>query len=359
MITISLCMIVKNEAAVLRRCLDSVKDLVDEIIIVDTGSDDRTMDIASEYTGQVFSFAWIDDFSAARNEAFSKASKDFCMWLDADDVMEEMDRAEFLRLKQSLTPDTEIVMMRYNTAFDKNGKPSFWYYRERLLRNNQTHFWQGAVHEVITPTGKILYSDAAVSHRKLHAGDPDRNINIYKNLLATGAVLNARENYYYGRELFYHERYEDALQTFGQFLELPDGWLENKIEACIMMANCHKKLGRHSLALQALFKSMEYDVPRAEVCCEVGNHFIESMQYPIAIFWFEAALTCERDFTRGGFILPDCYDYIPALQLCVCYDKLGRFQEAVRYNDKAGSVKPDSPAVLYNQAYFEKKQLKE
>ncbi len=153
MATISLCMIVKNEEEVLGRCLASVRDLVDEIIIVDTGSEDRTKEIASEFTDRIYSFQWEDDFSAARNYAFSKASKDFCMWLDADDVMEEKDRERFLALRRELTPETDIVMMRYNTAFDDDGKPSFWYYRERLIRNDQTHFWQGAVHEVITPRG--------------------------------------------------------------------------------------------------------------------------------------------------------------------------------------------------------------
>ena len=77
MITISLCMIVKNEERILARCLDSVKDLVDEIIIVDTGSADATKRIAAEYTDKIYDFTWIDDFSAARNFAFSKASKEY------------------------------------------------------------------------------------------------------------------------------------------------------------------------------------------------------------------------------------------------------------------------------------------
>lgn len=129
--TISLCMIVKNEEVHLARCLDSVAKLVDEIIIVDTGSTDRTTEIASAYTQNVYSYPWKDDFSDARNYSFSKASMDYCMWMDADDVLEETEWDKFLQLKQTLSMDTDMVMMKYNTSFDEAGKPSFSYFRER------------------------------------------------------------------------------------------------------------------------------------------------------------------------------------------------------------------------------------
>ena len=80
-------MIVKNEEKVLARCLESVKDIVDEIIIVDTGSNDKTKEIAYRYTQNVYDFEWAQDFSAARNYSFSKATKDYQMWLDADDII--------------------------------------------------------------------------------------------------------------------------------------------------------------------------------------------------------------------------------------------------------------------------------
>jgi Glycosyl transferase family 2. len=78
-ITISLCMIVKNEELTLDRCLTSIKDAVDEIIIVDTGSTDLTKNIGKKYTDKIFDFKWIDDFSAARNFSFSKATMDYIL----------------------------------------------------------------------------------------------------------------------------------------------------------------------------------------------------------------------------------------------------------------------------------------
>ena len=110
MVTLSLCMIVRDEEDVLGRCLESVKDLADEIIIVDTGSNDRTKEIAAYYTDRIYDFEWCDDFSAARNFAFSKGTKDFLMWLDADDVIPGEEAERFRSFKENLTPDTDVVM---------------------------------------------------------------------------------------------------------------------------------------------------------------------------------------------------------------------------------------------------------
>ena len=90
MVKVSLCMIVRNEEKVLERCLKSVADIVDEIIIVDTGSIDRTKEIAADYTDKIYDFLWCDDFSAARNFAFSKGTGEYFLWMDA--VMRTMER---------------------------------------------------------------------------------------------------------------------------------------------------------------------------------------------------------------------------------------------------------------------------
>lgn len=350
--TVSLCMIVRNEERHIARCLDSVAELVDEIIVVDTGSADRTVEIVSGYTQKVYSYPWEDDFSAARNYSFSKASMDYCMWMDADDILEETERDKFLQLKQSLPSDTDMVMMKYNTAFDEAGKPSFSYYRERWIRNSAGYKWIGAVHEVIPPTGRILYADIAVSHRKMGAGDPDRNLRIYRKLIEAGTTLEPRQQYYYGRELYYHKQYAEAVSVLEGFLLLTEGWVENKIEACSICADCYRHLGQEQTALTTLLRSMSFDLPRAELCCEIGKYFLEHGNYPVAIYWYEAALNAPENDRAGGFVLPDCHDYVPLLQLCVCYDKLGDRHKAKEYNERAGVCKPYSEAYLYNKRYF-------
>ncbi len=350
MVTISLCMIVKNEEAVLPRCLHSVSHLVDEIIIVDTGSADRTKEIARQYTQMVYDFSWQDDFSLARNFAFSKASMEYCMWLDADDVLKETDQASFFSLKASLSPDTDMVMMPYHTAFDSFGNPQFTCYRERLLRREAGFRWEGAVHEAIVPAGKIVYNDTAITHQKEGPGDPDRNLRIFEKLLREKGGLSPREQFYYARELTYHGRDEEAAQVFTRFLECEEGWVENKIQASLDLAQCFMRLQKPEQALSALLESFRFGPPRAEIACELGRLFQERSQFSCTVFWYETALSCPQG--SGGFVLPDCYGFLPYLGLCLCWYHLGDVEKAKEYNDLAGNLKPQDPAVLYNRAFF-------
>ena len=353
MVSVSLCMIVKNEEDVLERCLESLAGAVDEIIIVDTGSVDHTREIAARFTDQIFDFPWQDDFSAARNESFSHASMDYCMWLDADDVLLEEDRNAFLVLKETLDPTVSVVMAPYHTGFDESGQVTFSYYRERLIKNRAGMRWAGAVHEAVTPVGSIQYAEFAVTHQKTRPSDPDRNLRIYQAQLAAGTTLEPRQQFYYGRELYYHRRWEEALEVFERFLSEGRGWVENNIDACCHCAYCHKELGHDREALAALLRSFAYDCPRAEVCCEIGLWFFQREQYRQAAYWYALALTCARDDRRGGFVSPDCYGYLPCIQLCVCYDRLGDPSKAKEFNQLAALFKPDSPAVLHNREIFQ------
>ena len=350
--TISLCMIVKNEEEVLERCLDSAKALFDEIIVVDTGSSDATKQIAGNYTTHVHDFAWIDHFAAARNFAFSKGTCDYLMWLDADDIILPEDAEAFLKCKAEWDPAVDTAMLKYNIAFDEQGKPTFSYYRERILRNEPRAKWEGAVHEVIAPFGKILHLPIAVTHRRKHKTDPKRNLHLFERLIARGETLGPREQFYYARELYYNARYKEAVEVFERFLSERRGWVENNIEACRVLSQCLQAIGRTDDALQALMRSFQYDAPRAELCCEIGYiHFVRQ-EYESAIHWYQAALLCRRKETSGAFTLEDCYGYLPHLQLCVCYDRLGQREQAMAHNEKAGQLRPQSAAYLHNIKYF-------
>lgn len=103
--TISLCMIAKNEQKNLANCLNSVKKIVDEIIIVDTGSTDKTKEIAKKFNAKLFDFKWVDGFSAARNESLKHAAKDWILVLDADEIIEKEDLIKIKNAIENLEKD--------------------------------------------------------------------------------------------------------------------------------------------------------------------------------------------------------------------------------------------------------------
>lgn len=352
MITLSLCMIVRNEERVLGRCLDCVKDLVEEIIVVDTGSEDRTREIAAGYTDKVYEFTWIDDFSAARNYALEKATQDYCMWLDADDVITLGEQEKIRELKWALPLDTDVVMMRYALAFDEQGKAVFSYYRERLIKNCSQCRFVGRVHEVIVPFGKVIYQDIQIEHRKLEVSDPDRNLRIYEEMIEKGCTLSARELYYYGRELYEHRDWEKCERTLNRFLELPQGWKEDKKEACRLLASSFAERGREQEELRSLLRALEYGIPRAELCCDLGNWFFRQREWESSAYWYEQAL--QAPVLRDGFCQESCRGYVPCVQLSVCWYWLGDYEKALAYHQKAGEWNPMGKEYRNNVTFFER-----
>jgi glycosyltransferase involved in cell wall biosynthesis len=344
-------MIVKNEEDVLARCLNSIKNLVDEIIIIDTGSTDQTKEIAKEFTSNLFDFEWIQDFSAARNYAFSKASKDFILWLDADDVLLEEHHQSFLAMKEELNPEIDTVMLKYNVGFDDEGNVTFSFYRERLVRRVNNFKWIEPVHEYIQTSGNTIIRDIPITHKKIKASS-DRNLAIYEAMQRKGQHFSTRGLYYYAKELMDHKKYKKAIQSYHKFLGRSDGWIEDKINACFSLSICYQHTKQNNKILQILFQTFEYDLPRAEICCSIGYYYIELQQYKSAIFWYDLATKLEKPEENRGFISHDYWGFIPNIQLCICYDRLGNLEEAMKYNEIAAEYKPNSPAVIHNRNYF-------
>lgn len=349
--TISLCMVVKNEEEVLARCLNSAREITDEIIVVDAGSADRTKEIAKEYTDKIYDFTWTDDFSAARNFSFAQATGEYILWLDADDVILDADKSEFLRLKEELDCTVDVVMMRYTTDTDENGQPNFFYYVERLVKKSSGFLWKEPAHEYLEFEGNIRTSDIRIVHKNIHKNESGRNLAIYESVIAKGEELSPRGLYHYARELMEHGKTKEAVEAFSRFLDTGKGPKEDNINACYALSGCYSILNDTNLALLSLYRSFLFDLPRPEACCRIGFAHLNSQEYKKAIFWFD--LATKLPVSPGcKFMHPDYSDYIPFMELAVCYDRLGDYEKSEAFNCKAGELKPGAPEVLYNKKYF-------
>ena len=158
--TVSLCMIVRDEEKNLPHCLKGMAGLVDEIIVVDTGSTDATKTVAANLGAKVYEFPWIDDFSAARNESCRHATGDYIFWLDADDRLDEVNLKRLKDLFENLgatDPNRNSVFIMSWISKVPGNKPEVGGTHRRLYPNRAGFKWIGRVHE------QIAFGESAVS----------------------------------------------------------------------------------------------------------------------------------------------------------------------------------------------------
>jgi glycosyltransferase involved in cell wall biosynthesis len=351
MITISLCMIVRNEENSLVRCLSGVEGIADEIIIVDTGSTDRTKEIAQSFGATIYDFEWIDDFSAARNFSFSKATKNYILWLDADDLITEKDQELFKQLKSTLAPHYQTVTMSYNLSFDAKGNVTSSLRRNRLVRRDMNFQWIGPVHEYLAVWGPSFASDVCITHHK-DKQYTDRNLRIYRKRLEQGEEFSPRDLYYYANELRDHGIHAEACEYYEKFLAGGQGWIEDNFQACLKLAECYTALGDKDKEFQALTRTLFFDKPRADFCYRLGLYFFGKEQYHQSIYWLEVATNLPEDNGSMGMKKSGVSTWMPHLQLALCYDRLGQQQKGSYHNEVALHYNPSHPSMNYNRTYF-------
>jgi tetratricopeptide (TPR) repeat protein len=168
-------MIVRDEEKNISACLSSAADLFDEIVVVDTGSTDRTAEIAREFGARVFDFVWVDDFAAARNAALARATGDYAFWLDADDVIDPPQREHLKASLDGLRAGEEAAyVVRCSCDPDQNGgRGQTVVDHIRLFPLREDVRWTYRVHEQILPSLRranvpVWWTDITVRHTGYH-----------------------------------------------------------------------------------------------------------------------------------------------------------------------------------------------
>ncbi len=248
--TISACLIVKNEKDHIRDVLTSLKGF-DEIVVVDTGSIDNTVEIAQEFTDRVFQSIWEDDFSKARNYALEQCTGDWILSIDADEVLEEGGLGKIRRLIENAGDDEltfSVKMIAKGTGAIHN--------LPRLFRNDGSVKWIGAAHETLSPI-QANRTDIQIEYGSstAHALDPDRMLRILGKLVDDGEAT-PRDFYYYAREFYYRAKYERALQLFQKYIEIAT-WVPEKADAQLYIARCFFYTSRGDMARNACLRAIE------------------------------------------------------------------------------------------------------
>lgn len=350
--TISLCMIVKDEEKVLDTCLNSIHDLVDEIIIVDTGSTDKTKEIAQKYTDKIYDFKWVDDFAKARNYSFSKATKDYIMWLDADDYLPEEEKPKFKKLKKSLNDTVDMYTMIYIYSRDKNGMPTYVQRKYRLLKRENNYQWESPIHEFIKPKGKIVTTDITIIHNKIHVNDPNRNLRIFEKMIKENHKFTIREQYCYADALYRNRNYQKAIELFEEFVaKTLTNYNQNKhylYLALIELADCYKFTNNPRKEINTLLLILKNQIPTVNLLYKIGDFFRRQKQYKMGVYWLNLAVNSSEVSDNQQY-----EKYLSYISLGICYYYLKDYEKAYNTNEKAGKISPNSQTYINNKKIYQ------
>ncbi len=318
MITVSLCMIVKNEEAVLKRCLDSFAPLADEIVIVDTGSTDATKDIAAGYTDQLYDFAWTGDFSEARNFAFSKCSCEYIYSADADEMIDEENAERFRALKEAMDPTVEMAQMWYINRHQLRTTENYGRdLRPKLFKRLRSFVWIDPVHESVRLDPLVFDSEIEILHlpESVHAG---RDFGIFEKQIRQNGKLSGKLKHMYAQELLLAGEDKDLAATASYFAQLLQEGEEGdgRTECYCILAREARLAGKTDAFFKWCLKNISIK-PCSEICCELGQYYFDHKDTEEASIWFINALQ-----ETEPVLMADAGERIPLEMLAHCYERL-------------------------------------
>lgn len=352
--TLSLSLIVKNEAHNLPRLFESIVGLYDQIVVVDTGSTDNTILIARQYGAEVYNFEWIDDFSAARNFGFLKCTSEYIMWLDADDILLPQHRQTVLNLKSYLhLADAWLAI--YDYAQDNNGDSIVSLYRHRIIKNRHIPMWKWPIHECMMIDGSYTQLDGqfVVTHKRSaedYIRDTGRNLPMMRKAVAANPT-EPRLLFYLGKELLY-SNVDEAIEVFEKYLRNGGGWCDDELNAHFCLAVAYLNKSQIEKAIAVCMNAIKRDPRLAEFYALMGQIHYNKEQWNECIPWFEIARSLPIPYMHGT-VHREYYSFIPNDRLCKAYSSVGRVEDAYNANLIALKCNPADRRIIDNHEYLQ------
>lgn len=351
--TIGLALIVKDEESSLPNLLESVTGAFDQVVLVDTGCKDRTVEIFTEWAQaqtpaisfQVGNFEWTDDFAAARNFADSLLSTDWTCWADADDVIQG---AQNLRqLAADAPPELLGYVAPYDYARDQHGNCICTLQRERLVRRGAGK-WIGRVHETQEISGPQTLLPPELTQwvhvkQAAAANSNKRNLRILRKWVKDEPE-NPRVLAYLGTEELVRSKPKRAIGYFRRYLKLKGGWDEERAQVHRKLGICLVQEGRHEEAIDTALEAVRLLPEWPDSYLTLAEAYHQLGEHAKAISWAREVL--RRGQPESLLILnPLDYSFQPRLVLASSLGGLGEYDAAIEVAEEALQLVPNHPLV--------------
>ncbi|AOR22919.1 glycosyltransferase [Clostridium taeniosporum] len=334
---LTLCMIVKNEKFTLEKCLKKASKFVDEIIIVDTGSSDNTKEIALRYTDKVYDFKWCDDFSKARNFSIEKASNDWILVLDADEIIESFNIEEIKEF--CINSYNKVGRIKCINEYEDIYGTKKYIERVNRLFNKCYFEYEGIIHEQIVMKNKSTYKtneiDVCVKHIGYSKEVVERTNKIQRNieLLQKSIKVNNKDSYLYyqlGKSYFMKKEYKNAIIQFEKAIQFIDDFYYEYAEDLI------ESYGYSLINLNSFNKSLclydyeKYYSNSADFMFLLGIIEMNNGNFQKSA---ETFLKC-TEFKEGK--IEGVTTFLPLYNIGVIFECLGMVEQAIQYYSQCG-----------------------
>jgi len=351
--SIALAVIAKNEEENITQFFDSIEGCFDEVHFTDTGSTDRTVEMAKARGAIIHHFDWIDDFAAARNAAFQHPTTDYICWLDLDDTLQGKDA--FIRWRDEAMGLADYWLATYHYASDvKTGLPVCSFARERVIKRDLGMSWRYFVHEgilPISPYGKQVRPQYiptwSVKHMRTETDmkkDRSRNLRLFEG---RKDKLDPRMKYYYGKELFEAGKPVDAVHWLMMAASDPATELHDRTLAIQYAVYSYMSAQQWDRAIEVALTGVQLAPNRAEFRISIGDCYAKMGRIVDAIPEYAAARACiNHGAVQNGMAGPifsheDAYGVYPNNQLAKVYAHLGQWDKAENAAFEAMKTRPN------------------
>jgi glycosyltransferase involved in cell wall biosynthesis len=343
--TITLCLIVKNEAACLEETVNSCCDDYDDLVIVDTGSTDDTLSASERLGAVIHHFAWVNDFSAARNYAASQCKTDWIFMIDADEELAPECRGMVRKAIDDAAADVSAISPLLDCG-------SISHYCDKIFRRGKGH-WQNPSHNVyIVDEGRSIRAPRIqlIHDRKRRGDELQETRNKQRNEMNEANFRqqvkddrhNTRAVWYLALTLAEAGKLKESVKWWQRYFRIGD-WPEERYEARLELADVLIRLNKTDDAIDNLILAYKDEPRRAEAAMQLGDMYVNGGANLRAEFWYRAAAGIHDPVNAGCqlFMQPRCYGVYPWLRLAGLYKKLDRTDEYEAAIETAKSVAKD------------------